>query len=122
MHAAFVGVAFSIRAGLDALRTHGIRVDSLRLAGGGSVHKAWQQLLMDVLQLPLDAVACPNASARGAAILGGFVAGHWKTDDLFALAPGIERLGEPLTTAYESSYVRFCDLNQRLTGWFEQGS
>ncbi len=120
MHAAFVGVAFSIRAGLDALRTHGIRVDSLRLAGGGSVYKAWQQLLMDVLQLPLDAVACPNASARGAAILGGLVAGHWKTGDLFTLAPGVERLGEPLTTAYESSYGRFRDLNQHLTGWFEK--
>jgi xylulokinase len=120
MHAAFVGVAFSIRAGLDALRAHGIRVDSLRLAGGGSVHKAWQQLLMDVLQLPLDAVACPNASARGAAILGGFVAGHWSANDFHTLAPGIDRLGEPLSRGYETPYVRFLDLNERLTPWFAQ--
>ena len=118
MHAAFMGVAFAIRAGLDALRVHGIRVDSLRLAGGGSVHQAWQQLLMDVLQLPLDAVACPNASARGAALLGGLVAGHWAVDDFRTLAPRIERLGEPLTTRYETPYGRFLDLNARLTSWF----
>jgi sugar (pentulose or hexulose) kinase len=118
MHAAFMGVAFAIRAGLDALRMHGIGIDSLRLAGGGSVHKAWQQLLMDVLQLPLDAVACPNASARGAAMLGGLVAGHWEVDDFRSLAPRIEHLGEPLTTRYETSYGRFLDLNARLTSWF----
>lgn len=118
MHAAFVGVAFSIRAGLEALRAHGPQVASLRLAGGGSVHKAWQQLLMDVLQLPLDAVACANASARGAALLGGFVTGHWNAKDLRALAPRAKRLGKPRTTRHEIPYTRFCDLNERLSPWF----
>lgn len=117
MHAAFVGVAFSIRAGLDALKAHGVGFDRLRLAGGGSVHPAWQQLLMDVLQLPLDAVACPNASARGAAILGGMVAGHWSVVDLKALAPPIEPLGQPRATHYEASYARFDDLTGRLSDW-----
>ncbi len=119
MRAAFVGVAFSIRAGLDALRTHAIPVHALRLAGGGSVHTAWQQLLMDVLQLPLDAVACPNASARGAALLGGLVAQHWKPSDLHSLAPRIQRLGQPRTTRYEMPYARFCALHERLNSWFE---
>ena len=87
MRAAFIGVAFAIRAGLDALRTQGIHFSTLRLAGGGSVHQAWQQLLMDALQVPLEAVACPNASARGAAILGGMATGHWLEADLHTLAP-----------------------------------
>ena len=119
MRAAFLGVAYSIRAGLDALKEQGVSLQTLRLAGGGSVHRAWQQLLMDVLQVPLEAVACPNASARGAAILGAMVASHWRSDDLFALAPSSEPLGEPLTRRFEAPYSRFCSLNERLTDWFE---
>jgi len=118
MRAAFLGVAFSIRAGLDALQAHGVSISRLRLAGGGSVHPAWQQLLMDVLQRPLEAVACPNASARGAALLGGMAAGHWTVADLPLLAPACEALGEPQASDFESGYVRFCDLYSRLAGWF----
>lgn len=120
MRAAFVGVAYAIRAGLDALTSNAVAVDALRLAGGGSVDRRWQQLLMDVLQRPLAAIACPNASARGAALLGGYVAGHWQSGDFAALAPHSVRLGDPQTHAYEAHYARFCDLNSRLSGWFAQ--
>ena len=122
MRAAFIGVAFAIRAGLDALRTQGIHFSTLRLAGGGSVHQAWQQLLMDALQVPLEAVACPNASARGAAILGGMATGHWLEADLHTLAPDCHALGVPKTTQYEESYLRFRDLYSRLAGWFRTGT
>ena len=118
MRAAFEGVAFAIRAGLDALHAQGTRPTQLRLAGGGSVHRAWQQLLMDVLQLPLEAVDCPNASARGAALLGGLAAGHWSTADLYALAPACRPVGEPASVRYALPYRRFCDLYARLAGWF----
>lgn len=114
----FEGVAFAIRAGLDALHAQGTRPTQLRLAGGGSVHRAWQQLLMDVLQLPLEAVDCPNASARGAALLGGLAAGHWSTADLYALAPACRPVGEPASVRYALPYRRFCDLYARLAGWF----
>lgn len=117
MRSAFFGVAFAIRAGLDALLDHGVSITGLRLAGGGSVYRPWQQLLMDVLQQPLSAVACPNASARGAAILGGMAAGHWQAADLTALAPKCEPLGSP-EHVYEEAYQRFRDLYGRLAGWF----
>lgn len=118
MRAAFVGVAFSIRAGLDALKAHGVVFDSLNLAGGGSVHPAWQQLLMDVLQLPLAAVQCTNASARGAALLGGMAEGYWQESDLTALAPPAQSLGVPQSRVYEAPYARFWDLSGRLATWF----
>jgi xylulokinase len=117
MRAAFLGVAFSLRAGLDALREHGVKVERLRLAGGGSVHAAWQRLLIDVLEKPLDAVTCPNASARGAALLGGVAAGCWTADDLTAMAPRVVPLGEPAGTGFGESYARFRELYQCLSGW-----
>ncbi|WP_010099925.1 beta-ketoacyl synthase N-terminal-like domain-containing protein, partial [Burkholderia ubonensis] len=55
MRAAFEGVAFALRAGLDAIRAEGAEgaerraVASLRLAGGGSVDPRWRQLLADAL-------------------------------------------------------------------------
>jgi sugar (pentulose or hexulose) kinase len=117
MRAAFLGVAFGIRAGLEALQEHGIGISRLRLAGGGSVHPAWRRLLMDVLHTPLDAVSCPNASARGAALLGGVATGFWTIDDLIAMAPALVSLGEPADNGFDESYARFRDLYQRLAGW-----
>lgn len=74
--AAFEGVAFALRDGLAALEETGVRAGRLRLAGGGSLRAPWRQLLADVLGRPLDAVAVPDASARGAAQLGWLAVGH----------------------------------------------
>ncbi|WP_010114231.1 FGGY-family carbohydrate kinase, partial [Burkholderia oklahomensis] len=71
MRAAFEGVAFALRAGLDAIRADGSPVRALRLAGGGSVEPRWRQLLADALDAELFAVDGADAAARGAALLGG---------------------------------------------------
>lgn len=71
MRSALEGVAFSLRQGLNTLRETGVNPTSLRLAGGGTIEPAWQQLLADVLQLPLHPLSETAASARGAAILAG---------------------------------------------------
>jgi xylulokinase len=111
MRAAFEGVAFSLRAGLD--------VSALRLAGGGSVDARWRQLLADALQVELHAVDCPNAAARGAAMLGGIACGHWHAADLAALAPASTRVAGPQgDTALAGRYRRFIDLYGRVEGWF----
>jgi sugar (pentulose or hexulose) kinase len=120
MRAALTGVAFGIRAGLDALREHGTSVERLRVAGGGSVHPPWRQMLADVLGVPLDAVACPNASARGAALLAGLAAGCWTSADLPALAPAAVPAAEPSGGSHDASYGRFRDLHARLAGWFRR--
>jgi xylulokinase len=116
MRAALEGVAFGIRAGLDALREHGASVGRLRLSGGGTVHPAWRQLLADALEVPLDAVACPNASARGAALLGGLAAGRFAARDLPALAPAAEPAAEPRASLADD-YGRFRELYGRMRGW-----
>jgi xylulokinase len=59
----------------------------LRLTGGGSVHPAWRQMLADVLGRPLHTIEVADASARGAAILGGMAIGWWTADMLATLAP-----------------------------------
>jgi xylulokinase len=119
MRAAFEGVAFSLRAGLDAIRASGATVRALKLAGGGSVDARWRQLLADALNVELHAVDCPNAAPRGAAMLGGLASGHWRADDLAALAPGTTRVAGPRgDAALEARYARFLDLYGRVETWF----
>ncbi|CAB3746964.1 xylulokinase [Paraburkholderia humisilvae] len=119
MRAAFEGVAFALRAGLDAIRESGAAVDALRLAGGGSVDTRWRQLLADALDVELHAVDCPNAAARGAALLGGLACGHWRVDELATLAPAATRVAGPSgDRAIASRYARFIDLYGRVEGWF----
>lgn len=119
MRAAFEGVAFSLRAGLDAIRASGATVTALKLAGGGSVDARWRQLLADALDVELDAVDCPNAAPRGAAILGGLASGHWHASDLAALAPGATRVAVPQgDAALAERYARFLDLYGRVESWF----
>ncbi|KXU90335.1 carbohydrate kinase [Paraburkholderia monticola] len=119
MRAAFEGVAFSLRAGLDAIRASGAPVTALKLAGGGSVDARWRQLLADALDVELHAVDCPNAAPRGAAILGGLACGHWQTRDLATLAPGATRVAGPRgDAALAERYGRFIDLYGRVEPWF----
>ncbi|MGF6773133.1 xylulokinase [Paraburkholderia sp. GAS199] len=123
MRAAFEGVAFSLRAGLDAIRASGASVSALKLAGGGSVDARWRQLLADALDVELHAVDCPNAAPRGAAILGGLASGHWHAGDLARLAPGTTRVAGPRgDTALAARYARFLDLYGRVESWFDDAS
>ncbi|CAN7489574.1 FGGY family carbohydrate kinase [Trinickia sp. LjRoot230] len=125
MRAAFEGVAFSLRAGLDAIRANahasgGAPVHRLRLAGGGSVEPRWRQLLADALDADLEAVSCPNVGARGAALVAGLATGHWREADLPALAPPAEHVASPRgDTALAARYARFLDLYGRTEGWFD---
>jgi xylulokinase len=78
MRAALEGVAFSLKQGLEALEATGVTVTELRLAGGGTQEMAWQQLLADVLRVPLYTTTIAAASARGAALLAGIGIGVYE--------------------------------------------
>ena len=82
--AALEGVAFAIRDGVSCVLDPAGGIDHLRLAGGGSTHPAWQQLLADVLGYPLRAVDVVAASGRGAAMLGAKAAGLMDEQALLA--------------------------------------
>ncbi|WP_175733620.1 xylulokinase [Burkholderia ambifaria] len=124
MRAAFEGVAFALRAGLDAIRDANPAdpVTTLRLAGGGSVDPRWRQLLADALGASLDAVDCPNAATRGAALLAGVAIGHWREDALRTLAPTASPVAAPRDDrALAARHARFVDLYTRTDAWFTTG-
>jgi sugar (pentulose or hexulose) kinase len=74
LRAVFEGVAFSIAEAAATLPEFA-GTEVVHLAGGGTLHAEWRQLLCDILGKKLLVVENPNASARGAALLGGQAAG-----------------------------------------------
>ncbi len=114
LRSALEGVAFTIRAALDALPVTG-RVGHLRLAGGGSTAPAWRQMLADVLNIPLHAVHIPAASGRGAALLGARAAGYLDEPALLqALTPQSQPVADPQDAAASFYAERRKRFNQTL--------
>jgi sugar (pentulose or hexulose) kinase len=50
------------------MRALGLRVDALRVVGGGARNALWRQVLADALAAPVVQLAEPEAGALGAAI------------------------------------------------------
>ncbi len=68
------GVAFALDEGMDIMRELGVEPRAGVVAGGG-VNRLWQQIIADVLNMPVALGATEHASARGAALLGAVTAG-----------------------------------------------
>ena len=119
LRAAFEGVAFSLREGLEALEEAGARAPELRLAGGGVLRAPWRQLLADVLGRSLGllpASVAPAASARGAALLAGLAQGTYDSvEETSLIAPEVRETVLPRDDdRYEAAYARYRTLYPRL--------
>ena len=119
LRAAFEGVAFALRDGLEALEAAGVRAPELRLAGGGTAEEPWRRLLADVLGRPLLTLpmsAASVASARGAALLAGIAAGvYGAASETLPLAPKPMDAALPNETEpYEAVYAEYREKYPRL--------
>jgi xylulokinase len=106
LRGALEGVAFAVRTAMDEVDGPGSS-SAVRIAGGGTTHPAWRQLLADVLGRPLDAVEVTAASGRGAALLAGCAAGLIDEADVFGrLAPSTRRVSLPRPERSEIAAAR----------------
>jgi xylulokinase len=95
------GVSFALHEGLDLMRSLGVKADSAVVAGGG-VNRLWQQILADVLDMPVALGSTEHASARGAAVLGAVAAGIIpSTTQGVPPPPADTRVMEPIRTNVE---------------------
>ena len=119
LRAAFEGVAFALREGLEALEAAGVGAPELRLAGGGTSREPWRRLLADALGRPLLILppgVADVASARGAAFLAGIAVGiYGSASDTLAHAPDpVGKVVPGGANAYEGPYARYLELYGRL--------
>lgn len=77
VRAVMEGVAFGMRDNLELLRAQGVRPASAAISGGAANSPVWQQLMTDIMGIPLYTVNTTEGAAFGAAILAAVGAGAW---------------------------------------------
>jgi xylulokinase len=121
LRAAFEGVAFALREGLEVLEEAGVWAPEIRLAGGGVLNARWRSLIADVIGRPLGLLRSSvalNASARGAALLAGLACGAYASvEETLLIAPEVRETVLPREDdRYEVAYARYRELYPRLRG------
>ncbi len=84
--AAQQGVAFTVGAGLDALRTRGLQINEVIVVGGAAARPATLQLRSDAWAVSVVALANREATTIGAAMLAGVAGGAFPDLDRAARA------------------------------------
>lgn len=110
--------AFEVRRALENLRSAGMPVDELWIAGGAANSPVWPQILADVSGVPIVLADYPSWAALGAAALAGWGVGAFPTlaAAVARLRPPVRRL-EPdcaLAPTYGAVFGRYRTLAQRL--------
>lgn len=88
------GCAYEVRWALDGLRSAGVPVDELWLAGGANQSPVWPQILADVTGVPLMIAANTDWAALGGVILAGWGVGAYPNleEGIARFRPAAQRL------------------------------
>jgi xylulokinase len=89
------GVTYELKTNIDLFESTGIRIDTIRAAGGGAKSDFWLQLKADITGRTFEVGQQTEASALGAAILAGYGAGVYST-----LEEGMGSVASPIKTIY----------------------
>ena len=90
--AVIAGVTYELKTNIDCLESAGMRVDDLKVVGGGARSDVWLQLKADVLERDVYRLAMSEAGCLGAALLAGYGCGWF--DDLPAASRRYARTAE----------------------------
>lgn len=66
--AALEGTSANLALGVERMRRLGLDVGAVRLVGGGARNPLWRQILADMLDAPVQALAEPESAALGGAL------------------------------------------------------
>jgi xylulokinase len=114
------GVALEIRDMLDGWIKAGVQLTTLRLGGGATKSKLWNQIQADVYGRPVETLKTSEATVLGAAILGGVGSGVFGSiqegvDEMVKVADHIEPNMEN-HVVYEEMYIAFVKAYEGLAG------
>lgn len=116
------GVAFTLRAILDALVASGLKPREAYGAGGGFRSRLWAEIVASAVGLPVYRVReAEYASSRGAACLALLALGHAKRPEDLGWRVEVDELVEPddyCRLVYDESYSRFKKAYEALSGFY----
>jgi xylulokinase len=115
------GVTFGLRDSLELIKSTGVSVDRVRMAGGGARSALWRQLAADVFGVSVVTVNAAHGGAFGAALLAFAGAGVYR--DVRAACKATIRessVTDPVHAGlYDRAYGRFRSLYPALKPTFD---
>lgn len=79
VRAVLEGVSYGLRDSLELMRDLGIRLEQVRVSGGGARSALWRQILSDVFSSEIVQLNITEGAAYGAALLAGVGAGVYSS-------------------------------------------
>jgi xylulokinase len=73
------GVAFSLKDCYAIIKEQGLKLDQVRVTGGGAKSVLWRQIIADVLGVELVVTNASEGPAFGAALLAGVASGVYSS-------------------------------------------
>mmetsp|Transcript_4603 Transcript_4603/g.13232 ORF Transcript_4603/g.13232 Transcript_4603/m.13232 type:complete len:479 (+) Transcript_4603:228-1664(+) len=109
--AALEGATFSLYAGMQHLKKHGVEAKELRIVGGGSSNQLWCQIVADVFQLPVRAPLEAESAAMGAALQAAAIHSGTSVRDYInanqpAMSPQVVVPRPETAAAYQQAFER----------------
>ncbi|KAF2958569.1 xylulose kinase [Thermotoga sp. Ku-13t] len=124
VRAIFEGVAFGIRDSFEILKELGLNPKHVRIAGGGSKSRVWNQMIADALNVEIEKPFVDEGASYGAAMLA--CSGYFNLDvrkisrEWFKLKE-LTRPDRKNGEKYEEFYERFRKLYSTLKDMFREG-
>jgi xylulokinase len=118
------GVAFALRDSFEIIKKLGVKVDRIRINGGGAKSPLWCKIIANVLNVKVDKINSEEGPAFGAAILAAVGCGKYGTVEeatkkLIKVTQTIEQ--DPrIVELYNKKYNVFKDLYPTLKPMFDR--
>lgn len=117
------GVAFALRDSFELLKEMGIKIEKIRVSGGGAKSRLWKQILADVLGKTVVSIdSAAEGPALGAAILAAVGAKRYKSieeackeimNEVETCEPNLENM-----IIYDRGYKKFKSLYPMLKEFY----
>ena len=115
LRALYEGVVFGHLSHIEKLRAAGGKINTARLAGGGSRSLVWSQMFADTIQVPMEVTDGNELGARGAALSAGIGAGIYSNySEAVQEAVTVVRVHEPIPVNTPHYLARYAEY-ERLT-------
>ncbi|MEI6916275.1 MAG: FGGY-family carbohydrate kinase, partial [Armatimonadota bacterium] len=113
-------LAYGLRENVELMRSVGLLIETVRLIGGGAKSDLWCQIKADVLGMPMERPAVPEAAVLGAAMLAAAGAGAFGS-----IAEAVDSMYQPdrifqpcwkVEQDYDLAYKTYLEVSAAMYG------
>jgi xylulokinase len=112
------GICYEMRDILEAEKRAGIKINGIRLTGGGGKAPLWAQMMADIYQQPIYTLQTHETGTLGAALYAGVGAGVYSSykeaADIAVHISGEYTPNTQLAESYNDGYRRFVNVYEAL--------